>query len=125
MNRLTVTALLLLLGIAWAGNPAPRSLAGTWQGELDEVPAVTLTLRAVPPGEVAGMVVFYMIQNGVVAGEDKHLLIQPRLEGRRLSFRVIPPDIRFEVTFESDNAAVMKRLGDDPLVVRLKKTARH
>ena len=65
---------------------------GVWQGNLDGVPAVILTL-ANDAGEANGTIVFHAIkkENGHAFSfsTEPHTLIHPRIEGNTLSFQVI------------------------------------
>jgi hypothetical protein len=65
---------------------------GVWQGNLDGVPAVTLTL-ANDAGEANGTIVFHAIkkENGHAYSfsTEPHTLIYPRIKGNTLSFQVI------------------------------------
>lgn len=65
--------------------------SGVWQGKLDDVPAVTLTL-ADDAGEVNGTIVFHAIkkENGHAYSfsTEPHTLIRPHIEGDSLSFQV-------------------------------------
>ena len=65
---------------------------GVWQGTLDGVPAVTLTL-ADDAGEANGTIVFHAIKNenghAYSFSTEPHTLIHPRVEGNTLSFQVI------------------------------------
>jgi hypothetical protein len=65
---------------------------GVWQGTLDGVPAVTLTL-ADDAGEANGTIVFHAIKNenghAYSFSIEPHTLIHPRVEGNTLSFQVI------------------------------------
>ena len=65
---------------------------GVWQGNLDGVPAVTLTL-ANDAGEANGTIVFHAIKNenghAYSFSTEPHTLIHPRIEGNILSFQVI------------------------------------
>jgi len=64
---------------------------GVWQGNLDGVPAVTLTL-ADDAGEANGTIVFHLIkkENGHAysASTEPHTLIHPRIDENRISFQV-------------------------------------
>jgi hypothetical protein len=64
---------------------------GVWQGTLDGVPAVTLTL-ADDAGEANGTIVFHAIkkENGHAYSfsTEPHTLIQPRVDGDTISFQV-------------------------------------
>jgi hypothetical protein len=65
--------------------------SGVWQGDLDGVPAVTLTL-ADDAGEANGTIVFHAIKNDsghpYSFSTEPHTLIHPRLEGSTMSFQV-------------------------------------
>ena len=64
---------------------------GVWQGTLDGVPAVTLTL-ADDAGEASGTIVFHAIkkENGHAYSFsiEPHTLIHPRVDGNTISFQV-------------------------------------
>ena len=67
---------------------------GVWQGALDGVPAVTLTL-ADDAGEANGTIVFHAIKNdhghAYAFSTEPHTLIHPRVEGadgNTISFQV-------------------------------------
>jgi hypothetical protein len=65
---------------------------GVWQGNLDGLPAVTLTL-ADDAGEANGTIVFHAIKNenrrAYSFSTEPHTLIHPRIEGSTLSFHVV------------------------------------
>jgi hypothetical protein len=104
------TALGIIGGLLLAATPIPMSTAyaqtaahsidqpfvhpkwtGVWQGTLDGVPAVTLTL-ADDAGEANGAIVFHAIKNenghAYSFSTEPHTLIHPRIEGNTLSFQV-------------------------------------
>jgi len=64
---------------------------GVWQGTLDGIPAVTLTL-ADDAGEANGTIVFHAIkkENGHAFSfsTEPHTLIHPRVDGNTISFHV-------------------------------------
>lgn len=64
---------------------------GVWQGTLDGVPAVTLTL-ADDAGEANGTIVFHAIKNenghAYSFSTEPHTLIHPRVDGNTISFQV-------------------------------------
>ena len=77
---------------------APRAAwVGVWQGQLEGLPGVTLTLSD-DLGMLNGTIVFTLIKNGNIAGHVTHLLLRPRVDGNTLSFQV-------------------KREGDHPAIV--------
>jgi hypothetical protein len=65
---------------------------GVWQGDLEGVPALILTL-ANDAGEANGTIVFHAIKNenghAYSFSTEPHTLIHPRVEGNTLSFQVI------------------------------------
>ena len=65
---------------------------GVWEGKLDGVPAVTLTL-ADDAGEANGTIVFHAIKNenghAYSFSTEPHTLIRPRVDGNTLAFQVI------------------------------------
>ena len=81
----------LILIAALAGGSAESPVAGTWQGKLDGVPAVTLTVKE-DGAAWSGTIVFYKILDDGsgprVAGKDTSVLVGPKLEGKVLSFQV-------------------------------------
>jgi hypothetical protein len=65
---------------------------GLWQSQLDGQPGVTLTLGD-DTGQLGGGVVFHVVsrEGGQphVIGNDAHVLMNPRIEGDTLRFKVI------------------------------------
>ena len=65
--------------------------SGVWQGTLDGIPSVTLTL-ADDTGEANGTIVFHAIkkENGHAYSfsTEPHTLIHPRVDGNTISFQV-------------------------------------
>ncbi|PYU96803.1 MAG: hypothetical protein DMG25_00750, partial [Acidobacteria bacterium] len=73
-------------------SPSARTaFLGIWEGKLDDVPGVTITLEPERAG-LGGTVVFYKIQNAAgtatVVGEDEEQIANTRLEGSVLTFDV-------------------------------------
>ena len=97
---LAIAAALLASSVAIAQTAAESidkpfihpAWTGVWQGDLDGVPAVTLTL-ANDAGEANGTIVFHAIKNenghAYSFSTEPHTLIHPRIEGNILSFQVI------------------------------------
>ncbi len=71
-----------------ATTPSTERWVGVWQGQLEGVPGVTLTLGN-DLGEVAGTIVFTVLRDGRVAGHQVRLILHPRVEGSVLSFQVM------------------------------------
>jgi hypothetical protein len=61
-----------------------------WQGQLEGVPGVVLTLGD-DPGEVSGTIVFTALRNGSVVGHATHVILHPHVNGNTLSFQVKRP----------------------------------
>jgi hypothetical protein len=96
-----VTAATLTIALPANAQAAAQSIdkpvihpawTGVWQGNLDGVPAVILTL-ANDAGEANGTIVFHAIkkENGHAFSfsTEPHTLLHPRIEGNTLSFQVI------------------------------------
>ena len=64
---------------------------GVWQGQLEGLPGVVLTLGD-DQGDVSGTIVFTAIRNGSAAGHATHVILHPHVDGNRLSFQVKRPD---------------------------------
>ncbi len=83
--------LILFAALAGGSAPAELPLVGTWQGRVDGVPAVTLTVKDEGRGW-SGTIVFYKIldegSGPQVAGKDTCVLVNPKREGNVLSFQV-------------------------------------
>jgi len=82
-------AVALLAGIAAAENDSP--IAGTWQGKMEDVPVVTLTLKD-DHGTLSGAMISYKIVNDgsgpQVAGKSSTDMISPKLDGKIFSYQV-------------------------------------
>jgi len=78
----------LMAGLAAAAADSP--IAGTWQGKMGDVPAVTLTIKD-DHGKLSGTVIFYkIVDNGSgpqVAGKSSAEMIDAKLEGKLFSFQ--------------------------------------
>jgi hypothetical protein len=94
MNRKIFAIAFPLSALAWAASAqsAPGSpWVGIWHADLNGLPTSTLTLAA-DTGELSGTVVLDMVSDEggtphVIASEP-HLLMNPRVDGDTLSFRV-------------------------------------
>jgi hypothetical protein len=69
---------------------------GAWQGQLDAVPGVTITLSN-DLGDLNGTIVFTALRGGSVAGHAVHLVMQPHVDGNVLSFKVKRPGSEGEI----------------------------
>jgi len=106
--------LFLIAALAAGSAAADSPLAGTWQGKLDGVPAVTLTVKQDGPAW-SGTIVFYKIvdegSGPQVAGKDTSVLVDPKLEGKSLSFQVKDPNdalIGFQLELTGDGKGELK-----------------
>ena len=111
-------ALALIAGLATAPLAAESPIVGTWQGKLDGVPAVTLTVKEDGPAW-SGTIIFYKILDDgsgpKVTGQDTSVLINPKLEGNVLSFQVKDSNealIGFQMELTGSNEAELK--GKEP-----------
>ena|GEM_PF-5695336 len=138
LGSLTLCALLLvLLAAASAQTPAPQAqtappatpsaVAGTWEGTFHDVPAITLKIKS-EGDKLSGTVVFYrIIERGgggpKVDGQVEVELIEPKLAGASLTFKVKPPpppDMKVEPkAFDME----LKLTGADEGVVITKRAA--
>jgi hypothetical protein len=60
---------------------------GVWQGQLEGVPGVVLTLGD-DLGDVNGTIVFTALRDGRIAGHATHVILHPHVDGNTLSFQV-------------------------------------
>jgi hypothetical protein len=75
--------------VSLAAQTAKAAQLGVWQGTLDGLPGVTLTL-ADDTGEIGGSVVFYGIDGETrrIAVIEPHVLLRPKFEGNTLLFQM-------------------------------------
>ena len=106
--------LVLIAALAGGSTAAESPLAGTWEGKMDGVPAVTLTLKEAG-GALSGTIVFYKIVDDgsgpKVAGKDTAVLVNPKQEGKVLSFQVKGPNdalIDFQMEFTANGEGDLK-----------------
>jgi hypothetical protein len=85
---------LAILTVALAGAALGESpFAGTWQGKMNGLPAVTLTISD-ENGKLSGSVDFYLLSRPTendpwrVDGKATEALIAPKVDGKVLSFEV-------------------------------------
>ena len=116
------------LVLAMVATAASSPIAGTWDGKVNDLPAVELVIRD-DGGKVSGFIGFYFQSRGDDgrwhAGEKTTLpLLSPKLEGRVLTFETIhhkkhgSPDLgpnnRYRVHFVAANEARLRILNDRP-----------
>jgi hypothetical protein len=93
-NRIIIVVACVAIAAACATLAEPPDRAqwvGVWQGKLDELPSVTLTL-ADDTGELDGTLVLNVIekQDGQarIAAIEPHVLVHPHFDGNVFSFGV-------------------------------------
>ena len=80
-----------LFAQAGSGNsPLTEKWVGVWQGQLEGIPGVVLTLGD-DLGEVSGTIVFTAIRDGHVAGHATHAILHPHVDSNTLFFKVKRP----------------------------------
>ncbi len=116
MKRTSFVLAVLVAAVlhASAGETKANSpWVGVWQGELDGLPGVTVTLGD-DAGELGGTVVFNVImkeKNGAphIGGHDAHVLTHTNLHGDNLTFEVIRRgdgrDLHFTIQKTNDDNA--------------------
>lgn len=121
----------LLLTISIVGIAVAResSIAGTWQGKLHDLPAITLSVTD-EGGNLSGTILFYLLRyDGQAWTVDKEgsvplPLIDPKLDGKLFSFKVShreahPPEtlndppVVFEMRLTGTNQAELKNMSED------------
>ena len=120
MKKLVLASLAFLTALPLAAQSPKLSPLGVWQGTLDGVPGVTLTL-ANDSGEIGGTVVFNAINGDAhkIVFIEPHTLLHPKLEGNTLTFQIkFGGDrtslARVTVTFNADNKAQLHCLDCGP-----------
>jgi hypothetical protein len=89
----TVTTVLIgpspLVGQSAARVPAKSSFTGIWEGKMNDLPGIDLTIDEAG-GKVSGAIVFYFQERSSshVAGESPVPLLVPHVEGKTLTFEV-------------------------------------
>lgn len=82
---------LLIAAATFAIQPTPSDWVGVWQGELDGIPSVVLTLAA-DDGALQGTLVLNGINNDGgtphIAVRETHVILHAALNGNSLSFAV-------------------------------------
>lgn len=114
---------LAALALATAASPAESSaFAGTWEGQIDGIQAVTLEIQDVGP-IVTGGATFYVIKDEGegrrIGGATRVSMEHVRLHDTTIEFDVTIPShdrvIRFRMTLKQDNTAELKRFAGEEL----------
>jgi hypothetical protein len=94
MLRLSASVLLTLLsvGASSALSPNDAAILGVWNGKVESLPAITLTVER-ENGELAGAVLFYLIRRNPAGHSTAspgvpEPLISPKFNGHALIFLV-------------------------------------
>lgn len=112
-------------------SSSPPDWVGVWQGELDGMPSVILTL-AQDGGTLVGTLVLNIISRDGgsphIIGHEPHSLIQPQFDGARLSFRAkridgssVPMNFSVELTSRGRAQIHCLNCGTDAPVVAIAK----
>jgi biopolymer transport protein TolR len=128
MNRILVVCLLVLGMQPVAAAPDAASFGGTWEGTMNNLPGIDLTIREAG-GKIGGSVVFYFQKRADVnspwhATADPALpLLNPRVSGKILTFEVesrvcdgckeLGPNRTFRMELFGANEARITRLEED------------
>lgn len=119
-----------LVGASLQAQTSKSAAVGVWRSFDNGLPTVTLTI-AEDSGEIGGAVVFYAIdrESRRVLSVEPHRLLQAKVEGQMLSFRMrLGGDrtglARVDVVFGTENKATLHCLdcGDSPTVELVRQT---
>ena len=110
----------VVLALIATASPAEKPIAGTLQGKIKGQPAVTLSVKA-EGNKLSGAVIFYLLRDDggslTVAGKTELPLIDPKFDGKALSFQVKhdQPEklVAFEMKLVGENEGELKQLDDD------------
>lgn len=115
----TASALSLKVGQERGASAASADrIIGTWRAMSDDspdLPAVELAVRR-EGDKLEGKATFFEIRERKVAGKQELPLIDPKFDGKTLSFKVQGPGGQLfgaEVMLVSENRAEMRRAGDN------------
>lgn len=120
--------IVLAAGFLWAGSP----FVGRWQGQLEGLPGVTLTVKQ-DHGKLSGSIIFYLIRKdgkgARVDGEYNCELLEISAEDNRLTFEVkhhvrhggpeYGPNVKFALELVGDKQARLINISEGGLSVRL------
>jgi hypothetical protein len=123
-----------------AEKPAASSrFAGTWDAEMNGLPAVNLEIRG-SGQNMSGTIIFYLQKRKApdepwrVTGDYRAQLLGPHLEGDMLSFEIkhylchgcseTGPNVRFRMEVQGMNGGTLHKIGD-PSMPSVKLTRRE
>ena len=122
---LSILCAAAVLALAAGGPDFP--VAGTWEGQINDLPGVELTVKD-NKGEISGSIGFYFQTRGEDGkwrlGEKFEVpLLSPKLEGKVLTFETIHhkkhgspelgPNNKYQVTFVDANEARLKIITEE------------
>ena len=91
MRRLLQALAIVALIAASTSAASDSAIAGTWQGKMDGLPMITLTVQD-NDGKLSGTVTFYrIVDDGSgprVDGKNNSEMVNPKLEGKSFSFQI-------------------------------------
>ena len=122
----------LTVGALFAAVQKPAAIEGKWEGEMNGLKAVTITVHE-SKGQMEGSVIFYVTrddgQGMRVVGQDERKMLETQWDGKTLRFAVGAPDfdpdapsVRFTMTITGDKKAELKRLGDEKMTLELTRS---
>lgn len=116
-----------LMMIATVAAPAASPFAGTWEGKVNDLPGVALTVKH-EQGKVNGTITFYLQMRQdeqskwEVKGGNPTPLLTPELNGKTLTFEVAHrkshgssewgPNVPFRVEFVNADEARLHKLDE-------------
>ena len=112
-----VACLIVIASAPLLAQTNKADLSGVWQGTLDGMPGVTLTL-AEDSGQLGGTVVFYAIGSNPprILSIEPHIVLHAKVEGNTLSFQVklarrdLTGPVTIKVVFGAENKAQLQCL---------------
>jgi hypothetical protein len=116
----------LLSGLAavLTSSAAPSDFAGTWEGKVNDQPAVRLTLSDAA-GQLSGEMVFFFQSRGqdgkwrVVKNQNGGgPILAPRLEGKLLTFEVRHHKTHGSLEYGPNKRYTVERAGPDEVRLR-------
>ncbi len=120
----------LMAGALVAAMENPAAIEGKWEGEMNGLKAVTVTVHQ-SKGQMEGGVIFYVTRNddgkGMrIVGQEERKMLETHWDGKTLRFAVGAPDfdpdapgVRFTMTVTGDKKAELERLGKDETTLAL------
>ena len=107
---------------------AKSSFAGTWEGEMNDLPGVDLKIEEAD-GKISGVMIFYFQERSDanapwhVASESPAPLLMPKVEGKTLTFEVqhhechtcpeLGPNVKFRMELAGPNEALLWKLENE------------